>query len=429
MRVGPGRARLVRGLVAWVALAALVAACGGDDGQAPTDVGADDDTSEDAGEAWTHLGVAESTLDGHAAAAVVEDADELAAAWSEHGFDGEVPSVGFDDHVVLLLGLPDDACPDELIGLEVDSGELEAEWLPPPGACTQPLILWLQAVQVHRGLLTESFSYGPPAPFEDELERVTLELPAYDGVAPPAPAPPSGMDDAELDEVFAGHAVERCGPEHRVGRGSEVDGPLSDDAEVADAQRRRAEHGLPSDEATTREVMDDPDGMPEYDFPFLPAEQEADQQASHLIEDVMEELEAAGWDLGHGQMIEQPQGHAVPMIDRSDGIRAAVVVGPDDEAAVRELLDETRGGDEVHVIVADRWPPADVAAAQQALTEELLGPAEGAGAIAWISGPPGPVEVGMIDPTREALDAIADVVDPALVCVSPELSGVRPLPG
>lgn len=430
MRAGRRGIRSSAAVAAAVLIAGLLGACAEDDGPAATGVGAEGDALVEAEVAWTHLGVAESTLPGLEAAATITDADGLAEAWDEHDFQGEPPAVGFEDHVVLLLGVPDDACPDELIGLEVADGELVAEWLPPPGACEQPLILWLHAVQVHRGVLAESFMYGPSPPFEDELAPVTLELPPYDGVAPPAPEPPTGMDPGHLDEVFADHPVQRCGPEHRLGRGGEVDGPLSDDPDVAAAQQGRAEHGLPSDEETTRTVMADPDVLPEYGFPMLPEEQELDMDAGRVLEEAVQVLEANGWDLarrmpGDG---DDARGVVVPMIDRSDGIHATVVVGADEEEVVRDLLDREVGAGEVAVVVSP-WDPARIVEAQDAVTQLMMDSAGGAGAISWVSGPPGPATIGMIDPTRDALDRVAEVVDPELVCVDVELSGVQPADG
>lgn len=367
--------------------------------------------------AWVHHGQVEGVLDGRAAAQAVTDAAAWADAWDRHGFDGPRPELDFDHRIVLLLGQADDACPDELVDLEVVDGRLEVVWLPPPGGCNQPLIMRIHAVEVHRGHVSERFTYGLDEPFTDELEPATIELPPYDGTAPPPPQPPQAMTDEEIDAVFAGHPVERCGPQHELRRTGEVDGPLSDDPEVAAAQQARAQFGVASDEATVRALLEDPPpaGVEDYGFPLTPEEFEQDRRATETAQRVAEWLQQEGYE----------ERRVVPMIDRSEGIRAVVVVGADDEAALRDALADRFGDDTVEVRVSP-WPPAEVAAAQDTLTERM-GEIDPHAQVTFVSGPPGPAEIGLVDPTRAALDAIAAVVDPALVCVSVETSGVQPL--
>lgn len=402
-------------LAAALLLALATAACGDPAGSA---AGGGADTT--LGAAWAYHGQVAGVLPDRAAAAVVEDADAWEAAWSDHGFDGPLPAVDFDHHVVLLLGQADDACPDDLIGLQVVEARLEVEWLPPPGGCVDLLMMRIHAVTVHRGHLTEQFTYGLDEPFDDELVPVTINLPPYDGTAPPPPTPPAAMGDDELDAVFAGHPVQRCGPEHEFPRrGGQVDGPLSDDPEVAAAQEARAGFGVASDEPTVRALLEDPpqaSGVEDYGFPLTAEEFELDRAASDTAGRVAEWLEAQGY--GDRQ--------AVPMVDRSDGIRPAVVAGERDADRLRAALDEAFGDGVVHVHVSP-WDPADVVAAQDALTRRMA-EVDAHATVTWISGPPGPAQIGLIDPTRQALDAIAAIVDPSLVCVSVELTGVRPLP-
>ncbi len=367
--------------------------------------------------AWIYHGQVESTTDGKGAS-VITEAGTWSQEWADLGFDGERPEVDFDHWVVLLLGQADDACPDDLIGLEVVDGGLEVEWLPPPGGCIEPLIMRVHAVAVHRGHLTESFTYGLDEPFADELEPTTITLPPYDGDAPPPPKPPEAMSDEEIDAIFAGHAVPRCGPEHELRRTGEVDGPLSDDPEVAAAQKERAKFGVASDQATVRELLENPPpaGVEDFGFPLTPEELAADRQANARIEDAMAWLAEQGYD----------ERRVVPMIDRSDGIRAALVAGEDDAADLRERLDARFGEGAVAVRVSP-WPPLDVTAATDALAQRMH-EIERHAQVSWMSGPSGPAEIGLIDPTREALDVIADIVDPNLVCVSVETSGVRVAP-
>lgn len=432
-----------RATIATAAAAVLLLAACGDPADGPGPADTDDGTAtgtqpaSDGEVAWTHHGEVEATLDGRAAAEALEDPDTLADAWATHGFDGDPPTVDFDDEVVLLLGRPDNACPDQPVELAVDdAGHLDIEWVTPPGGCTDPLILWLHALTVHRGVLAEEVTYGPDEPFEGELEAVTLELPPYDGDAPPPPTledlDQEAMTDEEIDAVFADHPVERCGPEHEPFRDDTVDGDLSDDPQVADAQRDRAGFGVPSDEASTRAAMEaddaadqdvDDDGLVDgeeplgaYGFPLTEAELQASQDAEALAADARELLDDEGIDTRFD---------AIPVIDRADEVRAVVATDQARVDEVQQLLDASFGEGAVAVEVLP-WPPRDVADAQDALMELMGGADEGPGAITGMGGPPGPVQLSMVDPTVDALDAIADQVDPALVCVDVQRSGVGP---
>jgi hypothetical protein len=403
-----------RGVIVSVALT-MVAACG-EPASVTVEGGAGQTVeSDEAGAAWTHLGMVETVLAGGAAAAAIEDQDAFGAAWTDHGFEGGTPEVDFVHHAVLLLGQPDDACPDELIELEVVDGRLEVGWLPPAGGCEQPLIMRLHAVEVHRGHVPDTFRVELDPPFEDELTPVTIELAAYGGPAPPPPDPPTAMADDELEEIFADHPVRRCTAEDRPGQDGEVDGPLSDDAAVAEAQRQRAGFGLASDEDTVRRLLDDPGPSDLYGFPVLDEELEHDMAAGNVMDELLTWLRAEGFDL---------ERDLTPILSRSGGIQPMVLVTPDDEMRVRAMVEDRFGPGVVEVRV-QRWDPAEVIDAQEALTR-LMSEHDGSWRISWVSGPPGPAEVGVIDPTREALDAIAEVVDPDLVCVSVELSGVQP---
>lgn len=427
-----------RATIATTAAALLLLAACGDPADAPDPDGSASSTQPagDGEVAWTHHGEVESTLDDRAAAQLIEDPDALTEAWTTHGFDGDAPTVDFDDEVVLLLGRPDNACPDQPVELAVDGGDLAIEWVAPPGGCNDPLILWLHAVTVHRGVLGEEVTYGPQEPFEGELETVTLELPPYDGDTPPAPTPEDlgqeAMTDEELDAVFADHPIERCGPEHAPFRDDSVDGDLSDDPQVADAQRGRAGFGLPSDidatvaaieanDAADQDVddeglVDGEEPLDAYGFPMTEEELQASQDAEALAMDARELLEAEGVDTRFD---------AIPVIDRADQVRAVVVTDEARADEIQELLDASLGQGAVAVEVVP-WPASDVADAQDALMELMGGADQGPGAITGMSGPPGPVQLSMVDPTVEALDAIAERVDPALVCVAVERSGVDP---
>lgn len=356
----------MRRAVGVVVAAVLVTACGQTPGLEVTD--GDGQPSDETAVAWEHLDQVEGLLPDRAAAAAVEDRDALAAAWQRHAFAGDPPAVDFDDHVVLLLGQADDACPDQLTRLEVVDGDLEVDWLPPPGGCNEPLIMRVHAVRVHRGVLGDGFAYGLQDPFDTELTPTSVDLPAFDGAAPPAPAPPPAMSDADLDAVFADHPVTRCGPEH----------------EIVPGQTEAARDAGPARTGPVAEIGEANDA-----------------------------LTTAGFELGRD---------VIPFVDNSNGGRLAYYVGESDAATIDEILTDAFG-DRAPGVVVSPWAPREVADAQDALMP-LMGGERRPGAIMESTGGPGPVRIGMVDPTREALDAVADAVDPALVCVDPLLSGV-----
>lgn len=369
-----------------VTVALVLSACGPTEPPPePSDPGAQTTDDRDAAArlpAWEQLDVVEAILPDRAAAEVIEDPDEMDAAWARVGFDGDVPSIDPATDVLLLLGRADNACPADLIGLEVVDGRLITDWLEPPGDCVDPLIHWVYAVQVHRGVLGEAFTYALDAPFGDELTPVTVALPPFtDDADRVAPSPPRAMTDAELDAVFADHPVRRCGP---------------DDDPIADAFG-------PLDEPV--------DGLGDADA--------AQQTALEQVDAAIALLREAGF---------EPHRDVTGLIDRSTGTaRAAVVVHAPEADDVQDLLDAELGAGTV-TVWADPWDAREVQAAQEALNE-LMGPgSDGPGAIVSTSGAPGPVAIGMVDPTRAALDAIADRVDTDLVCVDVIRSGVEPRP-
>lgn len=409
----------MRRTIALVVAAAMAGACTGD---APPDV-AFEGPSEipasapvpDDDVAWRRLATAEGVLEGSAAAEAVQSQPELHAAWQAYGFAGHAPAIDFERSFVLLLGQPDDDCVDDLIGLDVVAGDLRAEWLPPPGGCNEPLVLRIHAVEIDRRHVPARFDVAFPQPYSSEAEPVTIHVATVGGEAPAAPQPPPAMSDAELDAVFADHPVRRCTPaDARLGDGA-VDGRLSDDPRVAEAQRRRADFGVPSDEQTTREVMSSPDRSDELDFPVLDSELEQDHRTSRLLERVRTWLERRGY---------RQDVDYVPFVSRTDGIRPGVWIDGGAAALVRTEL-EARFGRGTVAVEDNPYDFEAVNATQRDLGALIPGEGDGPGRIAWLTGIPGPVEIGMIDPTREALDRIAATVsDPALVCVEPSLSGV-----
>lgn len=403
----------------WLVLAVVLLAAACSDGGGDGAVGTAGPGDEDRATAWVHHGHVTGQLPGNAAAAAVEDADAWRAAWEDRGFEGARPEIDFATHVVLLIGQPDDNCPDELIGLDVVHGTLDVEWLPPGGGCEQPLIFRIHAVEVHRGHLPTDFTVAVDDPYADEFEPVTITLPAFDGDAPPPPEPPQAMTDAEVDAVFEGHAIQRCTDDMFWWLAPHpVDGPLSDDPAVASAQQQRADFGVASDEATVRKLLESPppSHIEDLGFPLTAEEWELDESASAIAERVPTVLS--------GPESSEDERY-VPLIDRSDGIRPAVIAGAEDAAEITAALDDEFGPGVVTVHVAEH-DPADVHAAQRALGG-LTVPEPSR--ITHTSGPPGPATVGLIDPTTEALDLIADAVDPSLVCIEVDRSGLVPRDG
>jgi hypothetical protein len=111
----------------------------------------------------------------------------------------------------------------------------------------------------------------------------------------------------------------------------------------------------------------------------------------------------------------------VPYISRATGVRPGFWVDGGAAPKVQRLLDDEFGNGAV-LVVENRYDFEAIDKAQRDIGDLMGG--DGPGSIVFSSGIPGPVELGMIDPTREALDRVAATVDPSLVCVEPTLSGV-----
>lgn len=314
---------------------------------------------------WRHLATTEGTLKASAAAVAIESPADLTTAWTNYDLPGSPPAVDFERNFVLLLGQPDDACIDTLIGLEVRSGRLDVAWLPPPGGCNLPLIFRIHAVEVDRRHVPSRFEVSFPEPYTTDAQTVTIEVATVDGPAPPAPAPPQSMSQAEVAAVFEGHAVRRC---------TQADDRLSGETSVGSAGE--------------------------------------EQRASALLDDVRHYLRDEGY---------RADVDFVPYISRADGVRPGVWVDGGAADQVRQLLDDQFGRGAV-VVEDNGYDFEAVDQAQQDL-HALMG-GTGPGSIVSSTGIPGPVQLGMIDPTRKALDRVAATVDPALVCVYPDLSGV-----
>lgn len=356
----------MRALLAVCAAGVLVlTACAGPDApEAPGDGLAGDELAVPGAAAWRHVGHVEALPPGRETALVADRAEDLAGMLSATGAldPGEVD---FDTELVLLLLQPDDACPDRLVGLDAVDGMLEPVWLAPPGGCDQPLVWRLHTVVVHRGHLQGPVTVVVPEPYRADVETVTIDFPPVDGAVPPPPTAPSAMTAEELAAVFDGHPVQRCEP-----------------------------------------LPEAPDRPPRGEF--------EDDPVGDRIDRVMSWLTAhPDWDT---------ERELVPIIDIWGDGGFHIRVGADRADELRADL-EREFGPGVAIVDGVDPSPLELAAAQDALGP--LHGGQGPGAIVWSAGAGRrlQVEVGMIDPTREALDRIAELVDPRLVCVEPQLSG------
>lgn len=363
---------------------------------------------------WFEVAGVSREADGQGEILPAGDAGELTPLWRRHRFDGEPPGVDFDQHIVLVVTRPEDGCPDELVEARMRDGELTFTWLPPPGPCTSPLIPTAFAVVLHRGDLPERFTVLQP---EHEGHggdvRAEIELPPYDGPPAPEPSPPPrAMRADELDAVFAGHALRRCDEMPDYGTTPEVDGPVSDDPEIAEIQRRRAEFALPSDEARARELRDNPEANRAFGFPMTEAE--FDEIMNRNRPEFGERFQTE-------YVVEHADTYGFSLIDQAAG--GVMVVGfTDDLDGHRERL-------------AARFPDLPIRVVQAVVTQQRLQAAQeelhrqfthdGSPAVLHSGAGGTHLTIGVLDPTREDLDAIAGVVDPAWSCVDPVLSGLR----
>ncbi len=313
--------------------------------------------------AWRHLATTVGMLERQAAAAAVETQQDLDRAWVKHKLPGRTPAVDFQRNFVLLLGQADDDCVDELIRLQVRRCRLHVEWLPPPGGCAEPLVFRIHAVEVDRRHVPRRFEVAFPKPYSRDAKSVKIEVAAREGQAPDEPLPPKAMSDEHLAAVFRDHPVKRC------------EGEPAWMADGGGAGSQRA--ALP------------------------------------LLDEVQRWLRRHGY---------RENVDFVPFLSRRDGVRPGVLVDNGRAGIVKRRLDEVYGHDVVDVH-ANPYDFREIDRAQRGVNDLMA--SEGPGSIVATNGIPGPVEIGMIDPTREALDRVAHTVDPALVCVGPILSGVK----
>lgn len=115
---------------------------------------------------------------------------ELAAIWAELSPPVDAPEVDFVRHVVAVFTRPDNACPDTLEGFDVVGETWTPRFSTETGACNDPLLTWLYAVELERAALGSSVTVDLPA---DEL----YDAPAASASAPLGQLPddPSGSDE------------------------------------------------------------------------------------------------------------------------------------------------------------------------------------------------------------------------------------------
>lgn len=292
------------------------------------------------------------------------DADAFGQLWERHGFEGTPPPMDFRTRVVLFSVRAEDACPDDLLEMRLSGGVLEPSFVPPPAGCEEPLLTTAHAVALHRGDLPEHFTavVRQHEGHGGDVET-ELSLPPYDGPpAPDPPVPPRPLSAGELDAVFDGHPLRRCDELTSISSEAVVDGPLDDDA----VMRRNAS-------------------------------------------DITGDIQGA-------YAAEHADTYGVLVVDQADGGTLVVGVTGDVEGHRARLARRHPGVDFriVQVPATER----ELRAAQEALR-----PLHDDGTLAY-SAFAARLTVGVIDPTRADLDAIAGVVDPAFACVEPVLSGL-----
>lgn len=372
------RRRTARTIAVLVLTALALAACGEQAAQSPDVTTPPRRPAPEPGSAapapgaiWFEvLGVSQESPEDISTLHLVEDTAGLETEWERHRFDGAVPDVDLGQHVVLVVTRPEDGCPDDLVEVRRVDGELRPTFVPPPGGCIQPLIPTAYAIALHRADLGEAATirfaehegHGGDAVHE-------LALAPYDGPpAPPAPDVPQQMTEADLEAVFADHAIRPC---------AELDDP------------RAAILSQPL-EAT-------PDArMLEIDVP-------EDVQGAYAAE----HADTFGW-----FMVDQPA--------------ATWIVGVTDDVDGHEARLAERHPDHDFRVVETPFTRATLQAAHEAV--QPLHGADGP-QVTW-SSTFAYLEIGVIDPTREDLDAIAAVLDdPSVACVDPDLSGLQPTDG
>lgn len=396
-------------------LGLLLAACGGspggprvEDGRSsasPTGAAAATD-----GRIWFDVLGVSQRAPSSAILELAEDEASFADLWSRYQMDGPAPAQDFDEQVVLFVGREDDACPDDLVWVKAIDGALTLQWLPPAGFCEQPALATGYAVALHRGDLGTSMSVALTQAYADDA-TATFELPAYAGPAAPAPPDvPMRPTDDDIAAVFAGHPVRPCDDvDDPMLREPEVDGALSSDPAVAAAQRGRASMGFPSDEDTTRRLLEDPTTDDSFGFPLTQDEIDSVWERQNLLDG--EEM------LEFGRRHADTFGYA--FLDQAAG--GVYTFGFTDDLEARAADLRQAFPDVPTAVQQAPFTKQELEAAHEPIMAALQAGEFGSGSLSvgLVR-----VELGIVDPTRETLDRIAELTDPSKVCVRADFSGV-----
>lgn len=90
------------------------------------------------------------------------DATALGRLWSDRGYPGQPPAVDFDTAVVVVVTIPDDACPPELEEFERGGDVLTPSFREVTAGCDEPLIPKTFVVALDRASVVPSFTLRLP---------------------------------------------------------------------------------------------------------------------------------------------------------------------------------------------------------------------------------------------------------------------------
>ena len=258
---------------------------------------------------------------------------------------------------------------------------------------TTPSRSWVFVV----GVLFVLAGCNPAAPTIEAGPSASRSAPSGDPAGDPGAAAP---DCAQLDEPVA------------------VDGPLSQDPEIAAAQRARAENGLPSDEANVRAVLEQTEGD-HYPMGF-----------PHTHEE-LEELDARN-DLGrHASAIRQwadreaPDAFAGMWLDHRAGGVFTVAFTHDVERFRRTIHE--RFDPAIKVVAADH-PMSELRALQETVTRWMSdrlqeghdgGPDPGGIVSVGVRDPENRVRIGVFEPDEADRREFAQRWGADRICLEP----------
>ncbi len=198
------------------------------------------------------------------------------------------------------------------------------------------------------------------------------------------------------------------------------DGPLSDDPDVAAAQQARAAVALPSDIATVEALLSSGEGDEGWPLGYPHTEEEL-QAIMARNGDVDQLAQLQEWAAST-----HPDTWAGLWLDQARGGVVTVAFTADVDARVAEI--EDRYGLEVRGVEAD-FTAAELDAAQDRLGPAMQqhamargtdGPQPGDLTSTAVHAPTNRVQVGMYTDDEEAQQRLAELVDPAMVCLDIE---------